>query len=594
MPSDPHDGPPGDIIVCITAEALSVISPTGEVVDDRGDALQQLLADTSRLQPLFAESQSRLRQQAADWRARSGPGIPDLSRFYRVETTDADRRRAPQDFVDRLRAEGLIEEAYFKHPHELAVGVEAAGTAAAATAAEPAFPTPDFTELQGYLGPAPAGVDARYAWTGPGGYGEGVRIIDIENAWRFSHEDLLTNQGGALNTPSDDLAARNHGTAVVGIMSGDLNAFGITGICPGATISGISVDGEVGGSAPAIRRAADRLRPGDIVLIEDHTAGPVSIEEAMQASRTGSTLGYVPVEIWPDDFAAIKHVTDRGVIVVAAAGNGQRNLDQVDDLLTSASGGRWANPFERREADSGAIFVGAGAPPGGAEPDRSRLGFSNWGTCVDAQGWGRRVVTTGGVRDQEGDLQGGPYEDRWYTRTFSGTSSAAPMIAGVLACVQGVLRAAGSAPLSPAQARALLRITGSPQAASADGSLERIGSRPNLQELIPRALMFSEGADYLDGAEAACDGPSVAIFIGDGGGGWRSAWDGPRWGGPRWGGPRWGGPRWGGPRWGGPRWGGPSSPRPFEPGSPFAAGTGGLPETHDGGRRETRRPGFST
>ena len=62
------------------------------------------------------------------------------------------------------------------------------------------------------------------------------------------------------------------------------------------------------------------------------------------------------------------------------------------------------------------------------------------------------------------------------------------MVAGALACVQGVLRAAGRAPLSPAQARTALRETGSPQSPAPDGSLQRIGNRPDIGQLIEWAL----------------------------------------------------------------------------------------------------------
>ena len=62
-------------------------------------------------------------------------------------------------------------------------------------------------------------------------------------------------------------------------------------------------------------------------------------------------------------------------------------------------------------------------------------------------------MTTAGY----GDLQGGSNEDLWYTDSFSGTSSASPIVVGALGCIQGVLRAAGRIPLSPARARELLR-----------------------------------------------------------------------------------------------------------------------------------------
>ena len=96
-----------------------------------------------------------------------------------------------------------------------------------------------------------------------------------------------------------------------------------------------------------------------------------------------------------------------------------------------------------RTAIPGAIVVGAGAPPPGTHgrdhgPDRSRLDFSNWGALIDAQGWGREVTTCG-----YGDLQGGTNEDLWYTDTFSGTSSASPIVTGAIACVQGMAKAQG-------------------------------------------------------------------------------------------------------------------------------------------------------
>ncbi|WP_156418881.1 hypothetical protein [Fictibacillus sp. FJAT-27399] len=56
-----------------------------------------------------------------------------------------------------------------------------------------------------------------------------------------------------------------------------------------------------------------------------------------------------------------------------------------------------------------------------------------------------------------GDLQDGTNELEWYTNVFAGTTSAAAMVVGDLACLQGVLRSRGRNPLIPARARRLLR-----------------------------------------------------------------------------------------------------------------------------------------
>jgi hypothetical protein len=253
-------------------------------------------------------------------------------------------------------------------------------------------------------------------------------------------------------------------------------------------VRGISIFPD--GAAASIRAAADILKPGDIILIELHYPGPRFNFDSPQGQR-----GYIPAEWWPDNLAAIRYATQKGVIVVEAAGNGAEDLDDpLYDRNPPAPNGpfppSWSNPFRRGTSDSGAILVGAGAPPPGTHgndwgPDRSRLDFSNFGSMLDVQGWGREVTTCG-----YGDLQGGDNEDLWYTDQFSGTSSASPIIVGVLGSLQGVLRAAGKPLLTPSAARSILRSGGSPQQGGGPGSpaSQRIGSRPDLRNLIGRLL----------------------------------------------------------------------------------------------------------
>ena len=125
---------------------------------------------------------------------------------------------------------------------------------------------------------------------------------------------------------------------------------------------------------------------------------------------------------WPDDLTAIQYAVGRGVIVVEAAANGAQHLD--DPLYGGPGPGfrpHRPNPFHRDGLDSGSILVGAGAPAGGRRgPDRSRLRFSNWGTALDAQGWGRDVATTGGLEGGPDEAHPGTDEDAWYTGAFGG------------------------------------------------------------------------------------------------------------------------------------------------------------------------------
>ncbi len=438
-----------------------------------------LTSEGVTLQPLFGVDEEKLRHKALSFTAATGVELPDLSFYYRVQAPD----ERLDELAERLRELETVESAYVKPAAELPQMLNDM-----APSAEEAPPTTsDFTPRQGYLDVAPGGIDARYAWTLPGGGGQGVRIIDIEGAWRFTHEDLLQNQGGVVGgTMSMNLDWRNHGTAVAGEFSGDRNNIGITGICPDANVRAISIFGQGQSSAGAIRQAADMLSPGDIILIELHRPGPRFNFQDRQDQR-----GYIAIEWWPDDFDAIRYATSKGVIVVEAGGNGAENLD--DAIYNTRPAGfpaNWTNPFNRVNRDSGAIVVGAGAPPPGTHgrntwgPDRSRLDFSNYGSVIDAQGWGREVTTCG-----YGDLQGGSNEDFWYTDQFSGTSSASPILVGAIGCIQGVLRARSKPPLTPARVRQCLRTTGSPQQdAPGRPSIQRIGNRPNLRQLISCAI----------------------------------------------------------------------------------------------------------
>ena len=474
------------------SHGTSVSSLNGADVSDLASIIKK---SGVTLNPLFGESEERIQQEVtslmdeASAAGEEAGDVPDLSVFYSVD--------APDDKLEKL-AEQLcgcsgVDAAYVKPaaiPSHVSTEMseEVLETINMMSSLEGEAPpsTANFRSRQGYLDAAPSGIDASYAHTLSGGRGRGVGVIDIEGAWRFTHEDLTQNQGGVVGgTQSLSQGWRNHGTAVIGVISGDRNAFGIDGICPDARMRAISIFGGMG-SAGAIRKAAQLSRKGDIILIELHRPGP-----RHNYQGRGDQKGYIAIEWWPDDFAAIRYAVTRGVIVVSAAGNGAENLNST--LYNTRPGGfpaSWRNPFRRGAGgDSGSVIVGAGAPPPGTHgrnhgPDRSRLGFSNYGSVVDAQGWGREVTTTG-----YGDLQGGGNEDLWYTDRFSGTSSASPIVVGALGCLQGILRARRRPLMSPARARSLLRYTGSAQTSGPGRPLsQRIGRRPNLRQLVSSAL----------------------------------------------------------------------------------------------------------
>lgn len=441
--------------------------------------LQQILEDAGAgIRPLFGMTEDRVKEELKMLAPSALVDIPDLSVFYHV---DAPAERL-EDLAAALLENEAIEAAYVKPPSEPPQLLNDIAPAAEA----PPITTPDFLPRQGYLDSAPDGIDAFHAWTHPAGLGAGIRIIDLEWSWNFTHEDHRQSSGGVVaGAGSGD---SNHGTAVIGEIGADDNAVGVTGICPQADLSAVAFSMP---SSAAIRMAADRLNVGDIMLLEIHRAGP-----RHNFTPRSDQAGYVAIEWWPDDFAAIQYAVGRGIVVVEAAGNGAEDLDDpIYDTPAPGFPAGWTNPFNRTNRDSGAVIVGAGAPPEGTHgndhgPDRSRLDFSNFGVSVDVQAWGREVTTTG-----YGDLQGGPDPNFWYTDSFSGTSSASPIVVGAIGCTQGILRAAGLAPLASVQTRDLLRVTGSPQQDHPDRpTTERIGNRPDLVQLIPAAIAAAQGS----------------------------------------------------------------------------------------------------
>ncbi|MBD3335018.1 MAG: S8 family serine peptidase [Candidatus Eisenbacteria bacterium] len=439
--------PTGRVIVKFTeASGLymegSQLLPASAAADRVGSLVRNQLGDFT-MERHFSRDAAAIEAERLAAESRAGRALPNLNRYVRlVPAGDAARERL-LEVVQILLADPAVKLAFLEP-----VAVPAALGFSAFPETESRAPgpmprTPEFTDMQGYLDPAPTGIDAEGIWGLPNGHGETVKVLDIEGAWLWDHEDLpdpFFTAGGEI----DDTGWRNHGTAVVGEIRGIANSYGVTGIAYEVEVGGVSI-AELS-VADAINVAAANLEAGDIYLIELHAPGP-------NANGQGQ-YGYVCMEFWQDNFDAIQIASANGRICCEAAGNGQQDLD--DPV--------YMNLFDRDFRDSGAIICGA---TNGASLDPAW--FTNYGSRVDLHGWGYDVVTCG-----YGNLQGGS-ETEWYTDSFSGTSSASPIVVGAVAGLQGLVKAEFGIPLNAKLARDILVATGTPQ----NGS-HHIGPRPNL------------------------------------------------------------------------------------------------------------------
>jgi subtilisin family serine protease len=314
--------------------------------------------------------------------------------------------------------------------------------------------TPDFESQQNYLKPSPEGVGAIAAWEIPGGTGNNVKVIDIETCFEDHHEDFAAPFYVGANPRN--CQSTDHGTAVWGEIAAKRDGKGVTGIAHEAQygiygfIEGDLADVDdqyIRSINQAIQGATDNLDAGDVMVIEQQMVGP-------------DLQKYTAVEYWPHIFDQLKAATKKGIHCVQAAGNGSSNFDDPS----------YEGAFDLKKRDSGCIMVGAVGPA-----DKERLGFSNYGSRVDVSGYGRGVVTTG-----YGDLfnQG---DERKYTARFSGTSSATPIVSGVVAVMSSIAKE-NNKRISTKNMRELLRKTGVPQGPNTRS--QRVGNFPDLSQLL--------------------------------------------------------------------------------------------------------------
>ncbi len=330
-------------------------------------------------------------------------------------------------------------------------------------------PTPNYVPQQGYRGPNP-GFEVDYLWT-RNGKGQNVRYSDCEYGWDVIHEDLVDIP---IVVEAGQTMAGNfidHGTSSVGIAAAPDNGYGISGIAPLASSVNVYPEESLEQGSRRVTCIANAIAdsdPGDVVLLE------------MQTAAIGEL--YIPAEYSPSVWTVVKNGGDQNIVVVAAAGNGNQDLDSPTYASYMARG------------DSKSIIIGAGT----SNTAHNKRDFSTYGSRVDVQAWGENVFSSG---YGNWSIVGGDNHQS-YTHTFSGTSSASAVSAGLVTALQSYAKQVIGRPLTPIEMRSLLIQTGNPQ-----GSGGEIGPAINLRKAAAALCQYMTSpvdTDH-DGINDPCD-----------------------------------------------------------------------------------------
>jgi len=213
-----------------------------------------------------------------------------------------------------------------------------------------------------------------------GNKGDGIKIAIIDGGVDYNHPAIKNNYKGGYNVltgTTDAMDVDGHGTACAGLAAADESVPPIIGMAPHADIYGVKV-GSLSAGFSAVKTAKG------VAWAFENNMNVISI--SLGGPRTSS--------VYYDTI--LKKAKEKGIIVVAAAGSGG------DSYVMSPA-----------RCEDAIAVSGIGK--------LDTIKYSNWGSQVDVCALSNMSVTT--------KLGGG-------IRYFYGTSSATPIIAGVMALLR--------------------------------------------------------------------------------------------------------------------------------------------------------------
>lgn len=214
------------------------------------------------------------------------------------------------------------------------------------------------------------------------GTGNGVRIYVFDTGLKLDHAQFGSRAAFGFDAVDPPLVSpgdcQGHGT-----LSASSAAGSTLGVAPGASLVDIRVLGCTGGGS-----GADFIEGVNWLIAQKQANPDVPMVANMSLGFNGG---------WTTADVAVANLVAAGVHVVVAAGNSNRDACGVSPARAPA-----------------AITVGATAV------NDARASFSNFGNCVDVYAPGHQVV-------------GADFVGTTATKTWSGTSAAAPYVAGLVA-----------------------------------------------------------------------------------------------------------------------------------------------------------------
>ena len=271
-----------------------------------------------------------------------------------------------------------------------------------------------------------------------GGTGRGIRIAISDSGLEILHEDLSANVlSGAsrdyktsapyTGDPTADASNTDgdHGTSVAGIIAArGWNSVGVRGIAPQAGIAGLNylADGVTQTTAKLVDQA-----DGDFDIFNQSWGADTNGDSTLSTSYQ-SQLTY----------GATSLRSGLGALYVKAAGNSFQPSSSYSWMTLDAN----SDPF-----NTSPYLIVAGA----LNASGVKASYASIGSCIWVSGFGGEygttqpaIITTDrtgcdkgysvtGATENSFEGGGAPNSNCNYTSTFNGTSSATPMITGVIA-----------------------------------------------------------------------------------------------------------------------------------------------------------------